>query len=115
MRNVNRETKLGVSMGHVVFKTQDRDSGTKLSIRRVKPQSEAEHVQIEVEITRIGEKRTNSYHGYVELPVDMVAPFVAALSKVQPPHDSSKAYKSISDSDKEWADFYGIDKPERIY
>jgi hypothetical protein len=108
----NYKTKIGVQWGSLALASTNLSdkAETQLRVRRVKPSDEPEHVQVEVEIVRVGAMRRASYHGYIQLDAKQAKALATAVSKVQPDYDRDSPLAGLqADSDKAWAEFYGID------
>lgn len=115
---IKRETKVGIKLGSACFSTRDNDSETQVRIRRVNPKDErSEHIQVEIVVRKFHLKRTTEAFGYVCLTPQQADLMVNSLQRVQPPYDKAARERSCRprEEDAYWAEFYGIENPDRIF
>jgi hypothetical protein len=101
-------TKFTTWCGSLRVIEDDRRLGhtTMLDVRRVKTDTQGEHVQIAVTVEKHHTKRTVSQYGYLSLTPDQVPTLIAALTKLHPPYDP---LKRIQSSDADDRAFYGLE------
>ena len=108
-----KQTRIGLD-GHYLAVQTIYDSGdrTTMRIRRIKTDHIDEHVQIEIDTLKRGNKRDTISHGYLELKPGDVQAVIAALSTLVPP---TVGYVPPHEVERETAKRLGLDNPERIY
>lgn len=101
---------LGSSLGFLTRRAHD-DTSTMIAIRRVVTDSEGEHVQIEVKVTKNHAKRTTYAYGHVHLSPEQADKMALALTKAHPKWDGT--YTTSPRDDRERArEFYGLTEAE---
>jgi hypothetical protein len=81
---------------------------TEIQARRVNPQGgPGEHVQLEIAVTKHGEKRNTTQHASVSLSPEVAAFLVTALSKTITP-DMTASHLSLTERDTLAREFYGL-------
>jgi hypothetical protein len=104
----NLQTILGVWCGHLSIEQRKYDQSATLRVRRVKPESTPEHVQLEVTINKHGEKRTTTQSFCFQLTPEQVDQLIVGLTKLHPPYDPNKGYQDVVSRDAEDRKFYGL-------
>jgi hypothetical protein len=103
------KTKIDVWCGQLSIDQSKFDQSATMRVRRVKPESEPEHVQLDVTINKHGEKRTTTQSFCFMLSPEAVEKLILGLTKLHPPYDPTKNhYVQIREQEAKAREFYEL-------
>jgi hypothetical protein len=105
--NRNRWTEIGTFGNHFQLRQKRDEMYCEVRTRRVQPQGGPEHVQMEIEIAKNGDKRTMRQWFTLTLDSAQVEKLVLALTKLHPSYDPG-VRRSFSEEQAIWREFYEL-------